>query len=711
MDVRLPDGTVIQGVPEGTTKAQLAERLKANGMAVPSEWIPAERPKSTAEKTGGMIRDIPRQIGLTARYGVEGLGRLAEIGTEPIRNALQLLGAPQMMTTGQAAASLADMVGLPSPQNADERAVGEAARTVAAGGGLASLSRAAVPVATGTTRAVLQQMAANPGTQLAGAGGAGLAGGAVKEAGGGPVEQVGAALLGGVAAGSAVQAGSRGVDAARRMLTPQTTQVRAADQQIQLILERSGINWTAVPEGIKTGLRQEIAEAMNTGQPLRPDAVRRLAAYRITGTQPTVGQLTQDPSLITREQNLARMGANSQDPALQRLPQLVNQNTGTLLRNLDDLGAANAPDAFDAGRAGIAALQGREASAKANINALYDRARDTAGRSAPLDGYNFTSTANRLMDEAMVGGALPKDVASTLNKIASGEMPFTVEIAEQLKTQMGKLQRASSDGQARMALGLVRQALDDAPLRPAPQVNPGNLPAVPGTVPPSPAVLGEEAIGAFNQARSANRAWMQRVESTPALKAVVDGVQPDAFVRDFVVSKSATVADLGKLRQELTPTAVETIKQYLAKHLRDAATNNTDDITKFSQAAYNKALSDLGERKLGLFFSPEEIVRLKAVGQAAKYMQSQPAGSAVNNSNSGALVMGRGLDWLDKIAGYVPLGGRDVIRGAIQGQQQTQILTPQNALIEFAKREPVRVNPLLAATVPGPVQSREDDGR
>lgn len=37
MDVRLPDGTVINNVPEGTTKAQLAEKLRANGFAVPGE--------------------------------------------------------------------------------------------------------------------------------------------------------------------------------------------------------------------------------------------------------------------------------------------------------------------------------------------------------------------------------------------------------------------------------------------------------------------------------------------------------------------------------------------------------------------------------------------------------------------------------------------------------------------------------------------------
>ncbi len=31
MDVRLPDGTILQNVPDGTTKAQLMEKLSANG--------------------------------------------------------------------------------------------------------------------------------------------------------------------------------------------------------------------------------------------------------------------------------------------------------------------------------------------------------------------------------------------------------------------------------------------------------------------------------------------------------------------------------------------------------------------------------------------------------------------------------------------------------------------------------------------------------
>lgn len=39
MNVTLPDGTIVKDIPDGTTKAQLAEKLKANGHTVPDEWL------------------------------------------------------------------------------------------------------------------------------------------------------------------------------------------------------------------------------------------------------------------------------------------------------------------------------------------------------------------------------------------------------------------------------------------------------------------------------------------------------------------------------------------------------------------------------------------------------------------------------------------------------------------------------------------------
>lgn len=706
--ITAPDGKTYDVTgPDGSTPEQALEQVKAQLASKPAE--PA------AVQAGRGLMEIPRQVGLAARYGLEGLAQVGDIFHEPIR-ALVNAGsgdkprASKSLT--QMASGLADEIGLPAPENANERVIGDASRMVAGVGGLSGASQAGAKITTGLAQKTLNLLAANPGKQAISAATGGLAGGSVREAGGTPLEQFGASLLGGLAGGAAAGLAERGANTVKAALTPKATELQRADQQIALVLERQGINWQDVPERIKQSMRAEAAQAMSTGGgQLNGDALRRLLVMRRAGVTPTVGQLTQDPGLITREINLAKTGANSTDPSLQRLAGIQNENTRNLLSRLDEAGAANALSAPDTSRAAIGSLQGVADRARANVSDLYSQARDTAGRSLPLEGGAFTRRASQLIDEAMVGGALPKGVESTLNKIAAGEMPLTVEIAEQLKTQMGKLQRATNDGQARYALGLVRQALDEAPLQASPPVNPGNLP-VPGTVPASAQAVGRESINAFNEARGAHRAFMQRVEASPALRAVVDGVEPDQFVNRYVLSKQASAADVATLRNDLNPESAQTIRNFLVKHLRDAATNSTDDVTKFSNAAYRKALRDIGDEKLAVFFSPEERQLLQDVGEAAKYMQAQPAGSAVNNSNSGALLIGRGLDMLEGISQKLPLGLRDVISGTIQGQQQRQVLTPANALaLPAPPKQPANLFslPLLAGSASA--QGSNDEGR
>lgn len=710
-----------QGTPEFETVAAAYKALRQN--------------EPLAARVGREIMDVPRQVGLTVRYGMEATGQNLGVFTEPFRQIvvnplMGALGLPSAQSTGDAASSLADKFGLPMPRDANERAIGDATRTgLSAIGFGAAAKKAAGVLGDGVSKQVAEAMASRPVLQTISAAGAGGAGGAVREAGGGPVAQFVAALGGGVASGAALNkatsVASAGKQVARQLMTPKMEQVTAADQAIELILSRSGIDWRAVPLGIKNGLRDEVAHALNTGQPLNEAAVRRLAVFRMTGTTPTVGMLTQNPGQITREMNLAKTGANSTDKALQRLPEIYNSNIAQLLKQLDEAGAAGAPDAATTGARAIGGLAGRAKGERSRIDALYDAARDSQGRSLPLEGGTFTTRANQLLDEAMVGGALPADVANKLNAIARGEMPLTVEIAEQLKTRIGNLQRGTSDGSARMALGLVRKALDETPLF-NPRVNPGNLQAAPGTVPPSTQGVGEQAIEAFNRARSANRAYMQTLEANPALAAVDDAISAlksnpqlrsvndivgnGQFVEKFVFG-NASPGEVRSLLQQIGPQGAQAMRQYVARFLKDAATNSTDDITKFSNAAYRSALRDIGDEKLAVLFTKPEIDKLKAIGDAGKYIQAQPAGSAVNNSNSGALVLGRGLDLLDTIAGYVPLGGRDIIRGRIQGAQQSMVLDPRNALLDFVPQRsaPFRINPLIAATVPATVQGRQED--
>ena len=68
MDVRLPDGTIINNVPEGTTKAQLMTKLKANGYDV--SLLEAKKPEVTGEvgflespKGVAGVGEIPKSFG------------------------------------------------------------------------------------------------------------------------------------------------------------------------------------------------------------------------------------------------------------------------------------------------------------------------------------------------------------------------------------------------------------------------------------------------------------------------------------------------------------------------------------------------------------------------------------------------------------------------------------------------------------------------
>jgi len=681
MDVRLPDGTIIKNVPDGTTKADLVAKLQGNGMAVPSEWLQAAPPAQPVQEAGQSLNrglsDIPRQIGLTARYALEGPAQAAQIFTEPVAG-LMRLGGIKTKPLGEVASGLADTLGLPKPESGQERVVGDATRLLAGTGGMLGASRglAQLPGMLGTVGA---GMSANPTAQLTSATGAGTMGGLSREGGGSELQQAGAALIGGVAGGMVPGAANATVNAGKRLfnrLTPQQM-----DVQISSVLQRAGMDYSQVPERARQSLRTQMQDALRAGQELDPAAVRRLAEFQTIGATPTRGMVTQDPVRITQEMNLAKMGANSGDGQLQGLARVQNQNNARLINVMNEQGATRG-DSFAAGQRAIGAIQAQDEAMAGRVSNLYQQARDTSGRSAALDGAAFTRTANQMLDEGLLGGALPPDVANHLNRIAKGEVPFDVNYAEQLKTRIAALQRATNDGSARMALGMVRRALDETPLMSAPQVNPGNLPAVPGTVPPSPVALGQESIDAFNQARQAARQRFGWQESARPIEAALNGAQPDDFVQKFVIR--GTVADASALAKN-APTAE--IKNALLAHLKDKALGGSaDEVGKFSQSAYNKALNQIGDRKLSLFFSPEELNQLRTVGRVASYMQNQPVGSAVNNSNSGALLLGKGIDLLNKLPGGQTFLGQPL----------------QNINVSIQQRAAQNVLPGLLAAQPRP---------
>lgn len=621
-----------------------AQRLASYIQSLPPEKAPA---KPFGQQLNDTIRDMPRQVGLAARYGVEGVG---DVFDTFVGNPMRTLAAPVFgnKPTARIGAAIADGVGLPQPRTANERIVGDATRLVAGGGGTIGAAAKASQLLAGTSRGVARALAANPTQQLASAGAAGGAGGYTRETGGNDGSQFAASLAAGLAAPLAMGGTQRVAGSLGRLLRPATPTPQQAQEinvTINKALKSSGLTLEQLPAQVAQSIRNDVAAAFRTSDQVSPDAVRRLADYRLTGLTPTAGGLTLDPAVVTRQKNLAKVGINSRDQVAQQLGQTENRNNKLLTEGLNRLGAEAADDAYAGGSRVIGALERRNERANEAIGRLYDKARDSGGRSAALDHYAFTQRAGDLLNEANVESFLTPDIRNKLNGFADGSIPLTVEIAEQFKTGIGRLQRNSTDGNVRFALGAVRQALDETPLlgQRAPAAFGGNQVTVPGALgSATPAQsLGQEAIDAFNKARRVNRTWMQTVERTPALQAVRDGVEPDRFVQQFIVGggKDASFSAVAQLKHSIKadPAAMQSVREQIAAHLKSRALNNAEDeVGRFSQAGYNKALNAIGDRKLRLFFSQQEIDQMKALGRVASYEQFQPVGSAVNNSNTAA---------------------------------------------------------------------------
>lgn len=603
-----------------------------------------EKSKSIGQSIDEGIQDFPRQAGMFARFGLEGLGNLADIATLPVRAVVdpisEKLGGPRAATNlgGMAA----DKLGLPEPGTGLERVAGHITRTMTGTGGVVSTAGKVAEAIPGVSGKVVQLLSARPDLQLAGAGGAGTAAGTVEESGGGPIAQFLASLAGGLTASGGLALGQKTISGLRSLadkIAGSPNLNIQIDQAIESAIRPSGLTMKDLPSNVANQLRADIQSALKLGE-LSPDAARRLADYRLVGATPTSANLSLDPAAVTQQRNLAKLGANSQDPALQRLAQVQNDNNRVLINNLNDAGAGTDP--MVASEKVIGSLAARDATAKSTIGAKYDAARATSGRSASLDPSAFTQSASNKLDEALLGSKLPTDVRNKLNQIASGEMPFTVDVAEQLKTRIGDLQRASRDGAERKALGIVREALEETPLLDG---------------------QGQGAIDAFNKARAANRAWMQVVEKTPALQAVRDSVEPDKFVQNFIIGsgENASTNALFNLKQQIKgdPEAITAVKGAVTNFLKTRALNMaSDEVGNFSQSAYNKALSSIGERKLAIFFSPLEVNQLRAVGRVASYEQVQPRGSAVNNSNTATTLISTILDRIggSPLLRKIPLG-------------------------------------------------------
>lgn len=225
MDVTLPDGTVIEDVPDGTTKAQLVSKLKASGYD--TSWykedvaVPPAPTLSNKQqpRMRGYGEQLARDFSITGRDILEGAGAIPQMLGAP----LEALGIKGSGTN--VGRQVADYLGLQKPESTGERVLSSAKQAMVPGAGFikAGQAMAAAPIRyaaeTGLQLPAVSQMvgktlASQPAAQLA-LGGVSGAGAEAAEIGGlGPVGQVAAGLAAPLAAAplaSAVMGTARGI--------------------------------------------------------------------------------------------------------------------------------------------------------------------------------------------------------------------------------------------------------------------------------------------------------------------------------------------------------------------------------------------------------------------------------------------------------------------------------------------------------------------
>lgn len=435
-----------------------------------------------------------------------------------------------------------------------------------------------------------------------------------------------------------------------------------ADQQISEALEQAGIPKEAVTPDMMANLRKDAANALKTGKKLDVPAALRANDFEALGIKPTLGQITRDPTQFAMERNL-RGVAGAGEPLMHRLEQ-QNQQLSSAIGQVR--GAPSEP--YAAGRKLVDVLKSQDDSMRGKVTALYQAARNSAGKDADVPMAGLADEYGKVLDE--FADKVPGGVRNQFRKFGlEGEKQtkaFTIEEADKLIKSIND--HVGADRATNTALGRLREA-------------------VKRTVTES---SGVDDVFAPARKAAADRFRMQ--DAIPALRAAANGeVAPDDFVRNYVINgKVEEVNRLASFLKQGSPEAFEEARAQIGdKITRAAFGENLSGDKLAAPERLAKVIREIGTDKLKAFYSPAEIEQINRIARVASFINSVPSGAPVNSSNTASAA----LSMLSRIPG-VPgsLGLLNSVKNAA-----TNVGNVNRAVNPTVPVGPAPINPETAA--------------
>ena len=403
------------------------------------------------------------------------------------------------------------------------------------------------------------------------------------------------------------------------MSTPDMVQ-----NEIRAAFKRDDIDLSQIPKHVLDKLTKEANDALASGKQINVAAMLRKMDFDSAGVEPLLGQITRDPTQYSRELNLRGINGVG-EPIANRLSQQQDVIAGRM--SSGTIG----PDKYEAGQTLVKLLRDKNDEMVDGVRSAYKAFKDATGKELEVPLARLAQGYSKTLRD--FGDTIPASVRGRFEELGllSGKQLklLSIDDAEDLIKVINKNYNPANKPLS-TALDELRGHVQNAVLE------------------VTDSGAGMEAATLANLARNTAKGRFNAIRDTPALKAAIDGAEPDNFVRKYVIG--GNVREINELAKLVGPEGQKTMRQQMLNYLQKKAfgTNAAGDGSS-SQASFNKELDAIGKNKLIALLGPDKTGELYTLGRVMAYIQQRPAGASVNESNTGAAV----ANVLGKIGGSI----------------------------------------------------------
>lgn len=377
----------------------------------------------------------------------------------------------------------------------------------------------------------------------------------------------------------------------------------------------------ALPPEVRADLIMEAQRQIKETGTLNTEQLARKANLIANDVTPTKSMVTRSPRDWSMERNMKGLMQSPDDQISamgQQLTDVYRGNDAALAARLESF-SKGLPKATQEGhgQAIMESLDRLSAASQKEVSALYNRVRDTVGDQLASDAKSLYSTLDNLKDSTYS----EKMVGSVMNKLKRFGMidkdgnltakTLTVTQAEELRKFVNTL--PNDYGKRDIIKAIDADVLQGA---------------------------GEDAFGMARKAAQGRFEMLENAATKRALNAygeLTQGKTAQNFIKSQIIDGPAQDVDsllrtLSKLPSEEAQDATLRIRAGVLDFLQGKAVNETSN--KFSGAALNKAIGQIGEEKLEMVLGSQGLKELKSLARAGVDATYEPAYSAVNHSNT-----------------------------------------------------------------------------